>query len=366
MKKVLYFGWLGHQNIGDELMWDIFQDLFLKKFSSSQYKLISSTKNIRNRLKNDNHYLKSFDIIVLGGGSILMPTFVNTLYKAIQLHPDVKILIWGSGIDWIERKDLNRYFLNNSQGRTGIRTEFNRFPKNWFQNVLQVVLNHSQFISLRGTYTYEILTKKGVHLQNAIVSGDPGLLLNPLPKDPPVIRNEKLITINWGTTMNRLYGKNEAKLEGELTKVINALVNKGYEICIFPVWTKDIRPCMNLYKKLENKKNITLIKQLMNQQRIMELYERSAFSINLKLHANVLSAVSKTPFVAMGYRFKTFDFANYIGMDKLVVPTDDSQFAVSTMEAVKLIDKHGIDMMKSIAQHQETCRKNLDTMFDYF
>lgn len=31
--------------------------------------------------------------------------------------------------------------------------------------------------------------------------------------------------------MNRLYGKNEARLEREIIKVTNELVNKGYEIC---------------------------------------------------------------------------------------------------------------------------------------
>lgn len=366
MKKVLYFGWLGHRNIGDELMWDIFRNLFLKNIPSSEYKLISSTVNIRKRLKNDSNYLKSFDIFVLGGGSILMPNFVNTLYRAIRLRPDVKIFIWGSGIDWIERKDLDRYFLKKGQEQTQHRNEFNRFPKNWFKNVLQVVLNHSEFISLRGYYTNEILIKKGVKLPNAIVSGDPGLLMKPLRKDQPVVHNENVVTINWGTAMNRLYGKNEAMLEAELIKVINELVNNGYEICIYPVWSKDIRPCMTLYQKLKSKENITLIKQLINQERIIELYQKSAFSINLKLHANVLSAVSKTPFVAMGYRFKTFDFANFIGMDKLVIPTDDPKFSKSAMEAIKLIEEKGEDMMKTIDKYQEYSQKKLDTMFEMF
>ncbi|MGG3924331.1 polysaccharide pyruvyl transferase family protein, partial [Geobacillus thermodenitrificans] len=62
MKKVLYIGWLGFQNIGDELLWNVFAA------SARQYapdvQIVPSTPKVN--WKDTSPY----DAIVLGGGSL--------------------------------------------------------------------------------------------------------------------------------------------------------------------------------------------------------------------------------------------------------------------------------------------------------
>ncbi|MDQ1004181.1 polysaccharide pyruvyl transferase WcaK-like protein [Neobacillus niacini] len=85
--------------------------------------------------------------------------------------------------------------------------------------------------------------------------------------------------------------------------------------------------------------------------------QKCTFTINLKLHANVLSAVAGIPFIALGYRFKTFDFAISIGLGDLVVPTDDSNIHRSILNLVDYIEEHQ-DIMHHIPPLQLECEKN--------
>jgi polysaccharide pyruvyl transferase WcaK-like protein len=361
----LYLGWLGHQNVGDDLMWDVFHEKFNSKVDTKKFKLIPSLKAVRDKIASDIKYLKQFDVIVLGGGSLLTPSFVDILYKAIHLNKKVEIFLWGCGIDWVERKDLNNIINKNNKLNQGKQKEFNRFPKGWFIQKLQPVINHSRFVGIRGSFTHEVLVNKGVDVNNVIVSGDPGLLLTSKNNNIERSKESNLVAINWGTTLNKIYGCNEEKLEEDMVKVIKELIKKGYDICIYPVWKKDVEVCQRLYSKLGENEKVHLITELYNQFEIIELLKKSKLSINFKLHPNVLSAVAGTPFIALGYRFKTFDFANSIGLDSFVVPTDHPYLTKSILDIIDQIENSD-DLMSNINMYQQLYEKELDKVFTFF
>ncbi len=89
MKNVLYLGWLGYKNIGDELMWDIFKQKFNEKVDKSKYRLIPSDKKRLSMLKRNKRQLRHYHTIVLGGGSLLTPSYINILFHAIQIKKDI-------------------------------------------------------------------------------------------------------------------------------------------------------------------------------------------------------------------------------------------------------------------------------------
>jgi exopolysaccharide biosynthesis predicted pyruvyltransferase EpsI len=364
MKNVLYLGWLGYKNIGDELMWEIFKQKFDEKVDKSKYRLIPSDKNRLSRIKRKKSVLRHYHTIVLGGGSLLTPSYINILYHAIQIKKDIEIIIWGSGIDWIERRHLNKLLVVNKMIEQKKDNEFNVFKHKNFKLKLQRVINHAKFIAVRGSYTFEVLKNMGLNLDNVLISGDPGLLLKAI-KNQGTIKEKRLVALSWGTTKNKLFGKNEKKLEDELVLVVKGLINKGYHFCIFPVFEKDIVPCQRLYNEIADEKRVDLKTTLYNQNELLILMQKCTFTINLKLHANVLSAVAGIPFIALGYRFKTFDFANSIGLDELVVPTDDSNIQQRVLNLVEYIEEHQ-DLMLNLPPLQLDCEKNLDQVFTLF
>ncbi len=270
----------------------------------------------------------------------------------------------GSGIDWIERRDLNKLLMVNEIREQKKDNEFNVFKQKDFKRKLQRVLNHAKFTAVRGFYTFELLNSMGLNLDKVIISGDPGLLVK-TTNNHGNMKEKGLIALSWGTAKNKLFGKNENMIEDELVLVVKDLINKGYHFCIFPVFEKDIVPCQRLYNKIANEKRVELNTTLYNQNELLTLMQKCTFTINLKLHANVLSAVAGIPFIALGYRFKTFDFANSIGLEDLVVPTDNPNIQLSILNLVNYIEEHQ-DIMRHIPPLQLECEKKLDQIFTLF
>ncbi len=91
---------------------------------------------------------------------------------------------------------------------------------------------------------------------------------------------------------------------------------------MYTVWEADI-PAMNkLYSKLSDQSKVTLDRTLYNHNELLSLMENFYFTINLKLHANYLSLAANVPFIALGYRFKVFDFVKSVGLEDYIISTD--------------------------------------------
>ncbi|WP_336865826.1 hypothetical protein [Peribacillus frigoritolerans] len=84
MKRILYLGWQGYKNLGDDLCWDLFKEHCDKYLDASTYSLQSSQPT-----KAD---ITPYDTIILGGGSLLSSDFIELLYSAMKQK---NILLFG-------------------------------------------------------------------------------------------------------------------------------------------------------------------------------------------------------------------------------------------------------------------------------
>lgn len=325
MKKVLYIGWIGYENLGDELMYDLFKEEFLTL--GDTYTL--DVANVEHQyLKNVS--IQEFDLIVLGGGSILSgkdnfvhPYIINYLYDCILLGK--KVMIWGSGIDWLPKNYIEQLEENTEI----LLPNLDRLKKK-----LAVVFKESVWSGVRGPLALKLLEQYGV--QNCHVSGDPGFLLNLdhlTSKDRVQLKlssdkeDEKIIGVNWGTSFNNIYGEDEQKVENELANALNELIEKGYHIYLYTVWHRDLPAIERLYSKLLDSTKVTLDRTLYNHNELLSLMQNFAFTINFKLHANYLSFAAKVPFIAFGYRFKMFDFVKSVNLENFIISTDESNIS---------------------------------------
>src|SRR5690625_744752 len=97
-KKILYIGWIGYRNLGDDLLWNIFESLGKKYFLSNQITVTPSFPSV------NLQELETYDTVVLGGGSLIAPAYIKLLHKAIKMKK--KVVIWGSGVDRIPETTL--------------------------------------------------------------------------------------------------------------------------------------------------------------------------------------------------------------------------------------------------------------------
>lgn len=349
MKKILYIGWIGYNNLGDELLWHIFRDTCTKYLDKNKITLKPSKPGTD--LKN----IEEYDTVVLGGGSLLLPGYLQILQNAI--HRGKSVLIWGSGLDWIEEHTLD-LLVNN---------QLSSLEQNFKQkdvDVLEEVLEHAIFVGVRGP-----LTKKAIEImvgkeksRKVKVIGDPALLL----RNTHLLQTqekEKIIGINWGTTFNRLYGANENLVEEQLVETAKSLINKGYKILIYTVWTNDIPHCERLYNKINNPDNVALDKNLYTEQQLITQLSKCTATINFKLHANLLSLSANVPSIPLGYRFKVFDFAALLGLPHLVVSTSSKTLTADLLDRISLIERKQLNPVKQYKTIQTTYTSLLESPF---
>lgn len=347
MKKLLYIGWIGFNNLGDELLWNIFKDTCAKYFDDNQLTITPSLPGI------DLNKLEQFDTVVLGGGSLLLPGYLQILQNA--LHQGKSVIIWGSGIDWVEKANLD--LLTNDK--------LSSLEQNFKQqdiDVLDEVIERAVFVGVRGP-----LTKKAIEImlgkeksQKVNIIGDPALLLQHTNSSNS---QEKIIGINWGTTFNRLHGANEELVEKQLVEAAKKLINKGYKILIYTVWTDDIPHCERLYKKINNPENVSLDKNLYTEQQLIEILSKCKATINFKLHANLLSLTANVPAIALGYRFKVFDFAALLGFEKFVLSTDSKDLTNEILDRVEIIENTESQILKQYVFTQQKYTPLLESLF---
>lgn len=346
MRKILYVGWIGFNNLGDELMWRVFEGLSSKHLDAQQFQVIPSLPGV------DLVDLSPYDTIVLGGGSLLVPGYVDVAHRAVQQQK--RLIIWGSGYDTQEPVQLD------SAGRLS-GAWFGESEK--MRQMLRDIGQHALFFGVRGPLTYQYLQEAGVG-NSLMISGDPGMLLFPPLTENGTKENEaRVIGINWGTSYNRIYGKNEAAVEDALATAARQLVDDGYELYLFTMWGPDREASKRLYTKIGKPEQTTLDLDVHDHTEMMRRLQKVKATINFKLHANVLSAASGVPFVCLAYRFKCLDFTHSLELSELTVRTDERDLGQRILSRVKYAMEYKDTIRSNMAEKQQQMIRHLEEPF---
>lgn len=348
MRKILYLGWIGYHNFGDEWMWHMFQQLSNQYLDKSHYEVIPSSPGV------DLNDLSAYDTVVLGGGSLLVPGYVDIMYQAVTQHK--KTIIWGSGHD-----RLHRLIMNDDR-------TFSPEPANesaQYRNMMKEIIGRSAYCVVRGPWTYDYLSENGVSMDHVSVSGDPAMLaaLPTLTEKHNARTDEHWIGINWGTSNNRIYGKNEMDVEDELAYAAQRWIRDGYHIYIYVVWDSDRTSAERLQRKIGFLEHVVFDPQVHTLESYSELMQKFEFTVNLKLHANVLSAASEIPFICLGYRFKSYDFVHSMKLPEIIVPTHAARLETALIDMAVHIQHNKASIINHTRELRQLARKQLETPF---
>lgn len=327
--NILYLGWVGANNIGDELMLNNFKKLSKEKYGDNNEILgVYPQGDISNLINNS-------DMLCLGGGSILLEGFIDILYDGLEKGK--KIMVWGSGYDGI----LGRDFID--------RLEKSRISPYLYSDTtefkLDEIAKNSEFFGVRGPLTYKILEKSNVDISKIKISGDPGFLLDDyngsiMGTNTNFKKSDKVVAVNIGTSYNRIYGGNEGRVLEGLVKVCDNLIVNGYTIYLYSLWSVDLKVQIELYKRLIDKNKAILDLNIYDGEKLKSILKNCVFSINLKLHGNIISATADIPFICLGYRLKAYDFLKSIDLEQLNVPTDTEDIEDEIMKKVSYIENN--------------------------
>ncbi len=335
LKRILYLGWLGRANVGDEVLFEIFKRGVQQYIADHDMQLVVDIDAWQSH-KGYEQSVHHYDMVVLGGGSIFHIGHWLTICQAAQ-KASVATISWGTGIDALSTSSINL------------------IPPAT-EHLLQSVLANMQYISCRGAYTAKWLGHF-IPVEQVNVLGDPALSYRPpdyLPEQllPPHKRSNT-IYVNWGTSANQILGQNEKELEKKLVVALTKLMKAGFNVVIIPIWVEDKESCTRLAEKIAHK-NCQLIPNVLAADRLFHVLRQCRYAICLKLHAAILCAAAGCLPVSLAYRFKCIELMDSIGLGKFALTTDNCQPA----EIVSCIETYAGDTEKYALQLSEQTEKN--------
>lgn len=277
-------GWLGKRNLGDELLFKAYQELF-----------------------------PSFQFIHYDGGRL-----ANHLHR-INLRKRVGLLAGGTLIGqsklWLDT--VNSYSLARNELAvfgTGVAD-----PRFWMDEppIAQwgPFLRECKYLAVRGPDSSQRLAESG-H-EGVPFCGDPAIAF---AKETP-FNNYKpgTLGINIGVSDKRMWGSEE-QVCLEAAKLAKLAKAKGWEITWFVVWPKDLPITQEAAQLSGTENDIRLICEDHNTY-IDAVKEMSCF-VGMKLHATVLATCAQTPSIMLEYQPKCRDFMRSIGQDAFTFRTN--------------------------------------------
>ncbi|SDW03506.1 polysaccharide pyruvyl transferase family protein [Paenibacillus sp. CF384] len=352
MRKVLYLGWIGFNNLGDEWMWEMFRDMAASHLKAEEHVVIPSLPHVEWKK------VSQYDTIVLGGGSLVIPGYIDLVYEALELGKTTAI--WGSGHDRLHK-------WVPSQGSELKPEPIDETAQ--YRQRLKAVMEQSVYCGIRGPWTREYIDSLGALSNPITISGDSAMLMNALnsvtvPEHVGSVQGKhRTIGINWGTSYNRIYGGDEAQVEDALARTCRSLLALGYNLHLYSVWGPDQEGLARLYSKLGHDESVTYDPKVYAAADYVRLLSEFEATINLKLHANLLSAAANVPFVCIGYRFKSFDLMHGLDLADWIVPTDDAQLADKLTEKVQAAAAWRDGYINKLEWGRKTAYQSLVTPF---
>lgn len=312
--KVGYAGWIGHNNIGDEAL------LAANRLLFNNIELI------------DFRYWNGYDSLLLGGGTIL-PQFLvggepkirrsqctaaigvgirNPTFWNRQLAPiDLRYFAGRMGASELIRNKYIEYLLEPAEYLfSNTVTTGYYFSDEDYRAIDEYDFDH---LGVRGPLSRKILSKHGIDCE---VVGDTALALE--PSSTEIEREEKIAVclqhdkLKW------------ARNEDYLHHIVEFLSKRApeYRIVCLPFQKEDISMHIELSNNLKNAEFKNYCSPMDVQGAIDEIAS-CEFMVGEKLHANILSACSYTPFISLEYRPKCLDFAASVGMADYNIRIDE-------------------------------------------
>lgn len=353
MRELLYFGWLGHQNVGDEALLEVNKRIFKEfKFviqaSAEEYNKDDGDKTL---LEVDKRVFKEFKrspecreynqkACIIGGG-----TFINQYVNVapmVEIQTHMPLIIFGAGV-------RNPAFWETTP-------RFIRAEKEWNE-----ILGKCPFVGVRGPHSMKTLYRQGFN--GARLIGDPVLSLAEEMVRPK--EKSKRVGINFGYNKERLWGGNDKKVIDFYRLLIRMLLNLNFEVSLFSVYPPDtevLRKISGEFGGLELHVYYDYTPDIFDYFHSLDIF------IGQKLHSVILAHCAYTPAIMLEYRPKCADYMASMDLEDYNFRCDRLDLNV-VMDAFDDIMKRSTDyqaqLFEKISKYKQIQREFADEIITY-
>jgi Polysaccharide pyruvyl transferase len=294
IRELNYVGWLGHENLGDEAIFEATKKLLapyvLQPYNS--YNFLSPTGG-KNFPVFDG---VGFHVSIFGGGTLL---------------PD--------DITWVKPAKYN-YLFGAAVKDPNFSSKFSNFDD---VTIARLRSFDFRLVGVRDEFSKGMLSGWGIRSE---VIGDPALSIEPSPN---ILRKSSRIAVNVGCD-GELWGGDQKRVVQELTRACSVLKDRGFELVAVPFSEQDVPYA----KLLSIKSGIPIFDEWRNLRSTVDLIATCGIMIGQRLHSQVISAATFTPFVSLEYRPKCRAFAESLGYSRFSIRTD----ALNAKEILMKVD----------------------------
>ena len=235
--------------------------------------------------------VEKLDLLILGGGGILYDadarTYLREVILAHEKHVPVMVYAIGAGP------------LDNPEAQAAVRD----------------ALEHAAVVTVREKRAQRVLENAGVH-REIIVTADPALLIKPEPLPRGLLKRERLegrrriIGMSVREPGVAAPGLDEKIYHGLLANAADFMVDRfDAEVVFVPMEpVLDTQHSHAVIAKMLRAQRATVLKGEYTPGQLLSWIGRFDFSLGMRLHFLIFSAIAGTPFVALPYAGKVSGF----------------------------------------------------------
>lgn len=309
MTKAILIGNYGITNLGDEAIlsailsshpkfkFTVFshspQDTKLTHNVNSTYPLPFGLRSfLRGNFIKSFRNLKKTDIVIIGGGGL----FTDEKFRAI--------LIWSWHFIWAKLFHKPVYIYANSIGP--LKTKLGKF-------IVKKILQKADGITVRDSLSGKLL--KELDIKNFKITADPAFLIESKNKQK---KRQKKVAISL-----RHWISNEEKYISVIKETIQELETEGYQVLLIPMQIRQDDDTKILSQVASEKSIIVSPKDL---EELISILSKCEFSIGMRLHFLIASALAHTPFITLSYSNKTTALTEELKQKKYLLRIEDISF----------------------------------------
>lgn len=330
MHKIVISGYYGFNNIGDESILRAVVDNLREKLGDIEITVLSQKPHLtsekfnvksvyRMNIKQVINAIKSADILISGGGSLLQD---STSKKSIAYY---------LGIIWIALILRKKVFIY-SQGIGPIESKLNRV-------LVTKTLNRLRYIVVRDEQSKELLCDIGVQASNIHVTADPVIRVKKAELDIGEAILKKEGFVNEPNKITVGFALRGLKLKGnfisEICKAAEQIIKQyNAQVVFIPFHhSEDLQAIEEIELKLGKK--ATYIKNKYLTEEMLSIIGNMDILVGVRLHSLIHAAIMGVPMIAISYDPKVNSFMHTLGMKALCSIYDfQSEFLLEEFEHI--------------------------------
>jgi hypothetical protein len=304
--RARYIGWAGHHNLGDEVMLDAVRGLL-------PWADVETSGD-------------PGQLLILGGGTLINR---SSYLKQVSERdtPRTERVVIGTGVAnpdfWGEQED----------------------PQRWIR-----WLSSCAYVGVRGPHSYERLRSWGMK-SDLEVSGDSALLL----ERPAVHRIPGRVVIAPAWTKGKLWGGSDETVVDAVALAVANWRAEGREVVALASSPDDDGQILQIGERAGGVL-LPFVQGYVDQATAIETIASADVVVGERLHACVIAAAVGTPFVPIEYRPKLRDFAASVGVEDLVVRSDELTHGLLTERVSSAIDAGANGVTDHVVRYRERLR----------